>query len=192
MEESKDLKNAVGSFVESLEKEHENNKLVEDNSNKKGYKQSDGFFMLVSKLKKIIEMVCIGEEIRIETDEKNYLISVYGKDLSAIIGSNGQGIEALEQIINLIGKRKQFIEQRIVLDIKDYRKKNIEEVEKLAMNMAEKAVKENKKITLKPMPSYERKIIHNLLSKIEGVKTHSKFDEPNRRIVIYPVTKNSK
>ena len=191
MEESKELINAVGNFVESLEKERTSNKLIEDNSKSKEYKQSGGFFQLVSKLKKIIEMACIGEEIRFETDEKNYLISVYGKDLSVIIGSNGQGIEALEQIINLIGKRKQLIEKRIVLDIKDYRKNNIADVEKLAMRMAEKAVKENKEIALRPMPSYERKIVHNLLSKIEGVKTHSRFDEPNRRIVIYPVKKDN-
>ena len=70
MEEDKELKNAVGSFVESLEKEHKNNKLIEDNSEKKEYRQADSFFELVSKLKKIIAMVCIGEEIRIETDEK--------------------------------------------------------------------------------------------------------------------------
>ena len=192
MEDSKELKNAVGSFVESLEKEHKSNKLIEDNSSRSEYSHSDGFFKLVSKLKKIIEMACIGEEIRIETDEENYLISVYGKDLSVIIGSGGQGIDALEQIINLIGKRKQLIDKRVTLDIKDYRKSHTADLEKLAMKMAEKAIKENKKITLNPMPSYERKIVHNLLSKIDGVRTHSRFEEPNRRIVIYPVSQGVK
>jgi spoIIIJ-associated protein len=85
-----------------------------------------------------------------------------------------------------------LIEKRIALDIKDYRKNRIKEIEKDAKKMAERAIKENKKVTLKPMPSYERKIVHNLLSKIDGVKTHSRFDEPNRRIVIYPVLKNNK
>ncbi len=190
MEDSSELKDAVGSFVASLEKEHQNNKLIEDNSKKEQYKKSDEFFELVSKLKKIIEMVCIGEKIKIETDEKNYMVSVYGKDLSAIIGNKGQGIDALEQVINLIGKKKKLIDKKIVLDIKDYRKTHMADLEKLALNMADKAIKENKKIKLKPMPSYERKIVHNLLSKIEGVKTHSEFDEPNRRIVIYPVKKS--
>ena len=190
MEESSELKNAVGSFVESLEKEHKNNKLIEDNSKKKQYKKSDGFFELVSKLKKIIEMACIGEKISIETDEKKHMVSVYGKDLSSMIGSNGQVIEALEQIINLIGKRKQLTDQKIILDITDYRKTHLAELEKHALTMADKAIKDNKKMTLKPMPSYERKIVHNILSKIEGVKTHSRFDEPNRRIVIYPDKKS--
>ena len=74
MEDSSELKNAVGSFVESLEKEHKNNKLIEDNSKKEQYKKSDGFFELVSKLKKIIEMACIGEKISIETDEKKHMV----------------------------------------------------------------------------------------------------------------------
>jgi spoIIIJ-associated protein len=53
--------------------------------------------------------------------------------------------------------------------------------------MANKAVKEGRKIALRPMPSYERKIIHNLLSSVKNVKTQSRDDEPNRRIIIYPV-----
>ena len=190
MTDNDSVKSAVGNFVESLEEEHKSDKLLEDNSKKKGYKQSDGFFKLVSKLKRIIEMTCLGEEARIETDEKNYLISVYGKELSAMIGKDGQVIEALEKIINLFGKRKELIDKRIVLDINDYRKNNIAGIEKMAMQMAEKAVSEGKKITLQPMPSYERKIVHSLLAKIKDVKTHSRYDEPHRRIIIYPVNEN--
>jgi spoIIIJ-associated protein len=57
----------------------------------------------------------------------------------------------------------------------------------IALRMANKAVKEGRKIALRPMPSYERKIIHNLLSSVKNVKTQSRDDEPNRRIIIYPV-----
>ena len=56
--------------------------------------------------------------------------------------------------------------------------------------MANKAVKEGRIITLRPMLSYERKVIHNLLATVKDVKTKSRDKEPNRRIIIYPA--NSK
>jgi len=112
--------------------------------------------------------------------------------LSIAIGKNGKNIDAVEYIVNLISRRKRLSDNRILVDIKDYRKKNSEKIKKLALRMAEKAVKEGRKISLKPMPPQERKAVHNLLSKIKDVKTKSRDDEPNRRIVIYPVERKSK
>ena len=94
----------------------------------------------------------------------------------------------MEYIINLIGKRKKLIDRRIIIDIKDYRKKNIETLEKIALQMANKVVKEGRKIALRPMLSYERKAIHNLLATVKDVKTKSRDEEPNRRVVIYPAS----
>jgi predicted RNA-binding protein Jag len=41
------------------------------------------------------------------------------------------------------------------------------------------------------MPSFERKVVHNILSKMDEIKTKSRNDEPNRRIVIYPVNQKN-
>jgi len=53
--------------------------------------------------------------------------------------------------------------------------------------MARKAIKEGRKIVLKPMCSHERKIVHSVLAEFKEVRTESKNNEPYRRIVIYPV-----
>ena len=84
-------------------------------------------------------------------------------------------------------KRKKILDKTIAIDVKNYRKQNVEKINKIALKMAEKALKENRKIALRPMPSHERKIVHDLLSKIEDIKTISRDAEPNRRIVIYPL-----
>jgi spoIIIJ-associated protein len=57
----------------------------------------------------------------------------------------------------------------------------------MALKMAQKAVKEGKKIALKPMPPYERKIVHDALSDNKDVKTKSKDKDPYRKIIIYPL-----
>ncbi len=180
-----DMKDAINAFVISLEEEQKKSKKVEVEKVEEE-KNFAGLDKIVTILKKILEYVCAGEEIDIKINDENLIISIYGKDLSLVIGKNGSNIEALEYIINLIGRRKKLIDRRIIIDIKDYRKKNIETLEKIALQMADKALKEGRVIALRPMPSFERKVIHNLLANVKDVKTKSRDKEPNRRIVIYP------
>jgi spoIIIJ-associated protein len=197
LSDNDDMKDAVNAFVISLEEEQKKSRKVETEKNgkeniKENIKENEelinltGLDKIVTIIKKILDFICTGEEINIETDAENFIISIYGKNLDIAIGRNGSNIEALEYIINLISKRKKLIERRITIDIKDYRKKNIQTLEKIALQMASKAVKEGRIIALRPMASYERKVIHNLLETVNGVKTRSRDREPNRRIVIYP------
>ncbi len=197
------LKDAINSFVMSLEEEVKSSKILqkkeEEMSLEKNVpakitqpargsiKTNEGFEKIIEIVKNIIEMISTDNELKIDSNPEKAKISVYGKDLSIVIGKNGKNIDAVEYIVNLIAKRKKFSDKRILIDIKDYRKKNSDKIRKMALRMAEKAVKEGHKIALRPMPPYERKIVHDLLSKIKNVETRSRDDEPNRRIVIYPV-----
>lgn len=189
MPEDKNMKDAIDSYVESLEKEQKNDRLAENNSKKKKENNLEvtGLEKIRKILKKVMELICLGEEIKINTDSEEWKLSVYGKDLSIAIGRDGRNMQALEYIINLIGRRKKLIERNVNIDIKDYRKKKIEKIKKIAIAMARKAISEGRKIALRPMSSYERKIIHNTLADIKDVSTRSSYEEPNRRIIIYPV-----
>jgi spoIIIJ-associated protein len=197
--ENDGMKDAINAFVISLEEEQkkrkkeETGKIEKVNIEEKEDKELNNFTgidKIVIILKKILEFICADEEIEIGIDTENLIISIYGKDLTIAIGKNGSNIEALEYIINLIGKRKKLIDRRITIDIKDYRKKSIETLEKIALKMANKVAKEGREISLRPMPSYERKAIHNLLATYKDIKTISRDKEPNRRIVIYPADSN--
>jgi spoIIIJ-associated protein len=210
LEKSDSIKDAVNSFVNFLEEEHkEEQKAEQKNVNtlkakvkkEEDVQKSDiiqeksaeihrnGFEKLADIIKKAIEIVTLDKEIRVEPDKEKYRIAVYGKDLSIAIGKNGMGMDALEYLVNLISKRKKLVDKNIILDIKDYRKNNDEKIRQIAINMAKKALKERKTIALRPMPSHERKIVHNVLSKVRNIRTKSRDDEPNRRIVIYPIIK---
>lgn len=194
MTEDKSIKDAVNAFVELLEEEQKRNRLVENtpkNIVKEKDIESDGLEKTKVILKKILKLICPGEEVKIEADSEELRLSVQGEDLGIAIGRDGKNIQALEYIINLIGKRKKFVDRNIIIDIKDYRKKRIDGIKKTAIFMAKKAINEGRKIALKPMDSYERKIIHNLLARFSNVTTRSRYDEPNRRIIIYPI-KSSK
>jgi spoIIIJ-associated protein len=182
---------AVDSYVASLKQEEENDTTEEGVQAETGEKDREssiiGLDNIARIIKKSVEMICLGEEVKVNTNTEEFRISVQGDDLGIAIGRDGKNMAALEYLVNLISTRKHFLDRRITLDIKDYRKNKIEKIKRTAIKMAKKAIKEGRKITLQPMCAYERKVIHNALSKFKDIKTMSKDEEPNRRIIIYPV-----
>ena len=106
-------------------------------------------------------------------------------DLAAkLIGKRGQTLNALQEIaqnyLNTIYRSYGMI----ILDVENYREKRRETLENLAVNMAKKAVRTNQPVKLEPMPSFERKIMHNVLSGRDDINTYSEGSEPNRYLVI--------
>jgi spoIIIJ-associated protein len=212
MSENRSIEEAISRFVESLEEEQKNDKLLESNNTKEKYLEDkvydfeeqdeekeeieekeiplcsdENIEKIKEFVKKVISIVANSEVSDINYDSETGKINIYGKDLGIAIGKNGKNMEAIEYITNLYIKRKNLSEKTVNIDIKNYKKKKYESIKSLALKMANKAVKEQKKIILKPMPSYERKIIHDILAENKEVKTKSKNKEPYRRIIIYPL-----
>jgi len=171
--EKKEIKNEI-----KVEKNDLSNNLI--------VKNEDDIVKIKEFIIKVINSICNSEVSEVKYDKEQNKINIYGKDLGIAIGKNGKNMEALEYIINIIAKKKNILNKSITIDIKDYKKKKYAIIKNLAIRMAKKAVKEGRKIVLKPMPSYERKIIHDILSDNKEVRTVSKNKEPYRRIVIYP------
>ncbi len=190
MTEDLTISDAVDSYLASITKE-ENDTVEEGVQADLGEKTREssiiGLDNIARIIKKSIEMICLGEEVKVNTNTEEFRISVHGDDLGIAIGRDGQNMAALEYLVNLISMRKHFLDRKITLDIKDYRKNKIEKIKRTAIKMAKKAIKEGRKITLQPMCAYERKVIHNALSKFKDIRTRSRDEEPNRRIIIYPV-----
>ncbi|MBC7333057.1 MAG: KH domain-containing protein [Actinobacteria bacterium] len=187
MPDSRNLDEAINLYIKSLEEEQRNGKLIEGKKIGSEGENLTGVEKIASFVKKVVEFICLGEEVKVKIDPDANKISVYGTDLGIAIGRAGKNLQALEYIVNLIARRKRWVSGEVVIDIKNYKERKFEKLKKIALRMAKKAIEEGKKIALKPMSSYERKIVHGILSEIKNVKTRSKNKEPNRRIVIYPL-----
>ena len=70
------------------------------------------------------------------------------------------------------------------IDVGDYRDRREQSLEQLADRMADKAIRNGRKVQLEPMPSYERKVIHNALSRRLDIETYSEGTDPFRYLVI--------
>ena len=101
-----------------------------------------------------------------------------------LIGKRGQTLNALQEVaqnhLNTIYRSYGMV----VLDVENYREKRRRTLENLAVNMSKKAIRTNQPVKLEPMPSFERKIMHNVLSGLDDVNTYSEGNEPNRYLVI--------
>lgn len=101
-----------------------------------------------------------------------------------LIGKRGQTLNALQQLTQLVTNKhtKQFKVVRI--DVGNYRERREKALEQLAERMADKAVRSGRKVQLEPMPSHERKVIHNALSHRLDIETYSEGTDPHRYLVI--------
>ena len=122
----------------------------------------------------------------VETEIKNQEVyaKINGENLGVLIGYHGEAMEAIGHLANNYVFNKLKNAARVFVDVSGYREKRIEELKATALKLADR-VKENKrKYKLDPMNSYERRVIHEALSNISNITTHSEGVDPNRYLII--------
>lgn len=119
-------------------------------------------------------------------EEEKIEINVTAANTTAIIGKHGAMLDAIQTLAGAVANTGRDDYKRVVVDCENYRETRENTLNKLADNLAQKAIRLGKKIKLEPMNPYERRIIHAALSEKEGVSTQSEGKEPNRYIVIVP------
>ncbi|WP_411552585.1 RNA-binding cell elongation regulator Jag/EloR [Paenibacillus lautus] len=130
----------------------------------------------------------MGLDISVEMEKgKDFTtLQISGAGLGLMIGRRGQTLDALQYLANIVANRYSDSYLRIVLDAENFRDRRKKTLEDLADRLAGRVLKTRKEIVLEPMPAAERKVIHAKLQSHGAVKTYSKGEEPNRRVVITP------
>ena len=120
------------------------------------------------------------------SEDEKVEINVTAANTTAIIGKHGAMLDAIQTLAGAVANTGREDYKRVVVDCENYREAREATLNKLAENLAQKAIRLGKKIKLEPMNPYERRIIHAALSEREGVTTQSEGKEPNRYIVVIP------
>lgn len=164
-------------------------KTEEKPSNKSN--QEEKLQAAVSYLKDILKQMNL-ERVEIVTEEKedSAVLTLKGEDLGILIGRHGETLDSLQYLASLVCNRVEGNYYRITLDCGNYREKREEALKELAKKISMKVKRTGRSQMLEPMNPYERRIIHAVLSDVEGITSKSKGDEPNRRVVIIPTNRN--
>lgn len=121
-----------------------------------------------------------------EQNGKTVRFTMESEKVAMLIGKRGQTLNALQQLAQLVANRHAEQFMIVELDAENYRERRQETLEQLADRMADKAIRTGSRVQFEPMPSYERKVIHQALSRRLDIDTHSEGKDPNRYLVIEP------
>ena len=111
-------------------------------------------------------------------------VDVTGENIKYLIGYRGETLNALQNILKAISRRHVEFGAKVILNIAGYRKQREEVLRELADKVSKTVIRTKKSITLEPMSSFERKIIHEQLQGNNQIKTYSVGNEPHRKLVI--------
>ncbi len=135
-------------------------------------------------LKQILDDMGIETTFESRIREKQIYIKMYSNNNPILIGKNGQTLEALQNIVKNVVSNHIGIYPVVMLDVENYKEKQEKRIERLAKDTAREVLKTKIEARLENMNSYERRIVHNILTDYKGIYTSSEGEEPNRYVVI--------
>lgn len=121
-----------------------------------------------------------------EGDEGELILDITGDNLAVLIGRHGRTLESLQFLITSILYRKLGFRYPVVIDVEGYKSRQRQKIEDIAYSAAQRAVEQDRRIKLRPMTPYERRIVHLYLRNDDRVETKSEGEGHARRVVIIP------
>ena len=126
--------------------------------------------------------------VNVEFDavENELSIDVKAEDMGVLIGKRGQTLDSLQYIVSLAINKDSNEYVKVKLDSENYRLRRKETLENLARNIASKVKRTGRQVSLEPMNSFERRIIHSALQGDPNCETFSEGNDPYRKVVVKP------
>lgn len=121
-----------------------------------------------------------------EGDEGELILDIVGDDLGLLIGRHGRTLDSLQVLVSAITNRRLDQRYPLVVDVSGYRHRRRIKLEEIAKRAAERASRQRRPIELRPMTSFERRVIHMVLREDRRVTTESIGEEPRRMVVVHP------
>ena len=144
-------------------------------------------------LRNVLTLLGLTDEqinLSIEGDDNvNITLSVPTENAGIFVGHHGEGLASLRMIFSLIIFQRFSIWPKLHLNVNDYQERREDALRELANGAAQRALELQKEIILPNLSSYERRIVHMILSEIDGIHTESRGEAPYRQMYIIPVSK---
>lgn len=143
----------------------------------------------ISTIQSILQFYRVGEVTidEYEGDEGELILDITGDDLAILIGRHGRTLDALQFMVSAITIRTMGFHYPVVIDVEGYKSRQREKLESIARSSASRALSQDRRISLRPMNPYERRIVHIALRDHPDVETVSEGEGSARHVVIVPL-----
>jgi spoIIIJ-associated protein len=145
---------------------------------------TDGLLVQEGDIERLLDIVDFDGDIDLDVENDRAIVAIVGNGLKALIGSHGETLDALQELTRLAVAQKTGTRSRLMLDVSGHRQARRNELAALAADTAARVKESGTSARLAPMNPFERKVVHDAVSAIDGVRSESEGEEPNRRVVI--------
>jgi spoIIIJ-associated protein len=135
----------------------------------------------------LLDIADLDGDIDMDVEGDRAVVSVVGATLDELVGEDGEVLEALQELTRLAVHRRTGIRARLMLDVGGYRARRRSELAELGRSIAAEVERSGEPKKLRAMSPFERKIVHDAVAEA-GLRSESEGEEPNRRVVIFPVS----
>ena len=135
---------------------------------------------------KLLKDLGFQANVEIKNKETVPTYTVYSDNDALLIGKNGKNLKALSVVVNQHINKELGKNYKFIIDINSYKEKREKQLEQLAKRVAREVANTKIEVKMDSMNSYERRIIHNILTNNKRVFTESEGEEPNRYVVVKP------
>ena len=134
----------------------------------------------------LLDVADLDGDIDMDVEGDRALVSVVGATLQELIGPHGEVLEALQELTRLAVHRQTGARTRIMLDVGGYRARRRVELTEVGRDAAAEVKTSGVPQRLDAMTPFERKVVHDAIA-AAGLRSESEGEEPNRRVVVFPV-----
>ena len=134
----------------------------------------------------LLDIADLDGDIDMDVEGDRAVVSVVGATLDELVGDDGEVLEALQELTRLAVHRKTGSRARLMLDVGGFRAKRRADLAELGRSVAAEVSRTGEPKKLRAMSPFERKIIHDAVA-LAGLRSESEGEEPNRRVVVFPV-----
>jgi spoIIIJ-associated protein len=136
-------------------------------------------------LEELLDIADLDGDLDMDVEGDRAAVSIVGADLSQLVGGKGEVLDALQELTRLAVYRETGERSRLMLDISGYRAEQRERLVRLATEKIAEVRSTGEAVSLEPMTSFERKVVHDAVS-AAGLTSESEGAEPRRFVVILP------
>lgn len=135
-------------------------------------------------LERLLDIVDYDGDIDLDVENGRAVVAIVGDDLKPLVGRHGEGVEALQELTRLAVQQQTGTRSRLMLDVGNFRGARRETLRGVARDAAASVLADKADVRLAPMNPFERKVVHDAIGEIDGVRSDSEGEEPQRRVVV--------
>jgi spoIIIJ-associated protein len=137
-------------------------------------------------LERLLDILDKDGDIDLDVEGDRASVAIVGGRLTDLIGQDGATLEALQELPRLAVAQSTGVRSRLMLDVGGYRAKRRADLTALGGEAARRVAESRQPERLAPMNPFERKVVHDVIASVAGVRSESEGEEPNRRVVVLP------